>query len=140
MVARLNLGPYLRHHRIDRIGHLRARAVARTGPSWLVFGERQAAHDFLCEGELRAWLASGALQRLDTAFSRDQPERIYVQHRLDEAAGEVRDWVRRRGGAIYVCGSLNGMAQGVDAALRRILGNDGLAALAREGRYRRDVY
>ncbi|MBK6747327.1 sulfite reductase subunit alpha [Ottowia sp.] len=121
-------------------GHLRARAVARTGPSWLVFGERQAAHDFLCEGELRAWLASGALQRLDTAFSRDQPERIYVQHRLDEAAGEVRDWVRRRGGAIYVCGSLNGMAQGVDAALRRILGNDGLAALAREGRYRRDVY
>ncbi len=63
-----------------------------------------------------------------------------MQHRLDDAAGEVRDWVRRRGGAIYVCGSLNGMAQGVDAALRRILGDEGLAALAREGRYRRDVY
>ncbi|MDF1485858.1 sulfite reductase subunit alpha [Ramlibacter sp. H39-3-26] len=120
--------------------HLRARAAAGTGPNWLVFGERNAAHDFLYGDELRGWLASGVLERLDVAFSRDQPQRIHVQDRLAEAADALRDWVERRGAALYVCGSLQGMAQGVDAALRAALGDAQVTALARSGRYRRDVY
>lgn len=120
--------------------HLRARAAAGAGPNWLVFGERNAAHDYLHQDELETWRASGMLERLDLAFSRDQPARIYVQHRLEEAADTVRAWVHERGAALYVCGSLQGMAQGVDDALQAILGQDQVGQLARSGRYRRDVY
>ena len=119
--------------------HLRARVAAGAGPNWLLFGERNAAHDFLYQDEIEAWQASGLLQRLDLAFSRDQAERIYVQHRLTEAAGTLREWVDR-GAAIYVCGSLQGMAQGVDDALAAALGREQVVQLLRSGRYRRDVY
>lgn len=119
--------------------HLRARVAAGAGPHWLLFGERNAAHDFLYQDEIEAWQAGGVLQRLDLAFSRDQAERIYVQHRLTEAAGTLREWVER-GAAIYVCGSLQGMAQGVDDALAAALGREQVAQLLRSGRYRRDVY
>lgn len=120
-------------------GHLRARVAAGQHANWLLFGERHAAHDFLCRAELEAWQAAGQLERLDMVFSRDQPESLYVQHRLLQAGDAVRDWVAR-GAAIYVCGSLQGMASGVDAALRDVLGVAGLQALAADGRYRRDVY
>jgi len=123
--------------------HLRARAVAGQGPNWLVFGERRAANDFLCRAELEAWHTDGTLARLDMVFSRDaeatQGERLYVQHRLLQRAEEVAAWVER-GAAIYVCGSLQCMAAGVDGALRQVLGPERLAALTAEGRYRRDVY
>ena len=119
--------------------HLRARVAAGAGPHWLLFGERNAAHDFLYQDEIEAWQTSGLLQRLDLAFSRDQAERIYVQHRLTEAAGTLLEWVER-GAAIYVCGSLQGMAQGVDDALAAALGREQVAQLLRSGRYRRDVY
>ena len=119
--------------------HLRSRVAAGAGPHWLLFGERNAAHDFLYRDEIEAWQAGGLLQRLDLAFSRDQAERIYVQHRLTEAAGTLREWVDR-GAAIYVCGSLQGMAQGVDDALAAALGREQVAQLLRSGRYRRDVY
>ena len=79
------------------------------------------------------------LQRLDMVFSRDQAERLYVQHRLLQRHDEVRDWIAR-GAAIYVCGSLQGMASGVDAALRQIAGDGPMRELAAAGRYRRDVY
>ena len=79
------------------------------------------------------------LQRLDLAFSRDQEQPLYVQHRLLQAHEEVGRWVAR-GAAIYVCGSLDGMASGVDAALKQILGAQALGALAAADRYRRDVY
>jgi len=85
------------------------------------------------------------LQRLDLAFSRDvdargQPVRVYVQQRLVQAADALRDWVLRRDAAIYVCGSLQGMAQGVDQALHQVLGAECMEQLLRSGRYRRDVY
>ncbi|KAF1048948.1 MAG: Sulfite reductase [NADPH] flavoprotein alpha-component [Xylophilus sp.] len=121
-------------------GHLRARAAAGAAANWLVFGERQRAHDFHHRGEIAAWQAAGHLARLDLAFSRDGAERVYVQDRLREAAGTLRDWVVQRGAAIYVCGSLQGMAQGVDDALRAALGEERMAMLTRSGRYRRDVY
>jgi len=120
-------------------GHLRARAAAGAGPNWLLFGERNAAHDTLYGDELQAWLASGVLQRLDLAFSRDQAVRVYVQDRLAQAADTLREWVQG-GAAIYVCGSLQGMAQGVDDTLRAVLGVEQMEQLVRSGRYRRDVY
>ena len=137
------------------LSHLRARAsthaiqnptpmsAAQTAPAaadnWLIFGERNAAHDFLLKAEIEALQRRGHLQQLDMVFSRDQPERLYVQHRLLHHADELAKWVRN-GAAIYVCGSLKGMASGVDAALRHILGDADLSALSQEGRYRRDVY
>ena len=76
---------------------------------------------------------------MDLAFSRDQAEKIYVQDRLHEAADELRRWIDG-GAALYVCGSLQGMAGGVDRVLREVLGEEALQRLADEGRYRRDVY
>jgi sulfite reductase (NADPH) flavoprotein alpha-component len=120
-------------------GLLRARIGLGVRENWLLFGERNAAHDFLLRGELKGWRESGWLDRLDLAFSRDQAERLYVQDVLRSQAATVRDWVAR-GAAIYVCGSLQGMAGGVHDALGEILGGDLLEALGAEGRYRRDVY
>ena len=119
--------------------HLRARAAAGQHDNWLVFGERNARHDFLYRQEIEAWRASGVLRRLDMVFSRDQAERQYVQHRLLQASEEVRAWLAR-GAAVYVCGSLQGMASGVDAALRQITGEAAMRELNAAGRYRRDVY
>lgn len=120
-------------------GHLRQRARDGQGRNWLLFGERNAAHDDPYRDEIAAWRAAGLLPRLDLVFSRDQPQRLYVQDRLRQHAGAVRSWVEE-GAAIYVCGSLDGMAGGVDQALEGILGQAGLAALTAAGRYRRDVY
>jgi len=118
---------------------LKARIRAGHGRNWLLFGERNAAHDFYCRDELQGWLASGELARLDLAFSRDQAQKLYVQDRLREAADELRAWLAE-GAALYVCGSLRGMAEGVDQVLREQLGAEELAGLMAEGRYRRDVY
>jgi sulfite reductase (NADPH) flavoprotein alpha-component len=119
--------------------HLRARAAAGRHDNWLVFGERQAAHDFLYREEIETWQANGVLQRLDMVFSRDQAERFYVQHRLLQSADTLLRWLDD-GAAIYVCGSLQGMASGVDAALRQIAGEAMVSELTAIGRYRRDVY
>lgn len=119
--------------------HLKARAQADSGPNWLIYGERQAAHDFHHREDIQDWQASGVLARLDLAFSRDAACGRYVQDRLREAANTLRAWVEEDA-AIYVCGSLEGMAAGVDQALADILGRDRLEALAVAGRYRRDVY
>ncbi|RYG63034.1 oxidoreductase, partial [bacterium] len=94
---------------------------------------------FLCRDELQGWLAAGGLARLDLAFSRDQPTARYVQHLVREHAMALRNWVDE-GAAIYVCGSLQGMAGGVHEALIEVLGAEQLDALTAEGRYRRDVY
>ncbi|HYJ96615.1 MAG TPA: sulfite reductase subunit alpha [Burkholderiaceae bacterium] len=120
--------------------HLRTRAAAAArAPCWLVFGERQSAHDRYAPDEIDAWRASGVLAHADLVFSRDQPERRYVQDRLRERAALLRRWVDD-GAAIYVCGSLKGMAGGVHDALTDVLGADRLSALAAQRRYRRDVY
>lgn len=125
-------------------GHLRARAcLAAAGttvaPVWLLFGERHAAHDAHHGDEIAAWQTSGLLRELDLVFSRQTPAQPYVQHRLRARAEALQRWVAE-GAALYVCGSLQGMATGVDEALREILGEGALQALAEQGRYRRDVY
>lgn len=118
---------------------IKARRLAGHRRNWLIFGERNAAHDAFCAADIAAWRDDGSLERVDAVYSRDQPERRYVQHVLREHADALRAWVAA-GAAIYVCGSLQGMAAGVDAALRDILGEDALQALLHAGRYRRDVY
>jgi len=119
--------------------HLKARIDRGEYRNWLVFGERQAAHDHHYGAEIGAWLKQGKLARCDAVFSRDQEQRRYVQHALKAAGVELAQWVEQ-GAAIYVCGSLRTMAADVDAALEAILGRPALDALTAAGRYRRDVY
>jgi sulfite reductase (NADPH) flavoprotein alpha-component len=118
---------------------LKARIAAGQSRNWLLFGERHAEHDFYWREQVQGWLASGDLARLDLAFSRDQPSKLYVQDRLRMAAEQLQRWVAE-GAVIYVCGSLQGMASGVDAVLREVLGSAQVDALQEAGRYRRDVY
>lgn len=118
---------------------LRQRIAQGRFRNWLIFGERNAEHDFHYRDEILGWKECGQIERLDLAFSRDQPERIYVQDRLEAAAGLVREWVEQ-GAVIHVCGSLQGMSSGVDAALRRILGDAKVHELTVNAHYRRDVY
>ena len=119
-------------------GHLRARALAGQGRNWLLFGERNAAHDFHYRDELEAMRRAGRLD-LDLAWSRDDGAARYVQDLLPARADKLRAWVAD-GAAIYVCGSLEGMAAGVDQALEQILGRIQLDTLVTERRYQRDVY
>ena len=119
--------------------HLRQRIAAGQHANWLLFGERNAAHDCLFCDELLAWKAAGQLAALDQVYSRDAAPLKYVQHAVAAQAAQLREWVAR-GAAIYVCGSLQGMAGGVHDALAAALGQDQLDALDAEGRYRRDVY
>lgn len=118
---------------------LRARALAGQGRNWLLFGERSRACDFFCGDELQAALEAGDLQYLDLAFSRDQARKHYVQDLLREHSARLHAWLDE-GAAIYVCGSLDGMAGGVDVALREVLGDECVQQLVEDGRYRRDVY
>ncbi len=118
---------------------LKARITQGQMRNWLLFGERNRAYDFHCATELQSWLEAGRLSRLDLAFSRDQAEKVYVQDRLRETADELRTWLDD-GAAIYICGSLLGMAAGVDQVLKDVLGEQRVSELIEQGRYRRDVY
>lgn len=126
----------------------RAEAGAK-GKSWLFFGERNFTNDFLYQIDWQDHLGSGALSRIDVAFSRDQPEKIYVQHRLWERRAELQSWIAD-GAHLYVCGDEKGMAKDVDQTLVKILaeplngdedaGRAKLKELSKAGRYQRDVY
>jgi sulfite reductase (NADPH) flavoprotein alpha-component len=119
------------------------------GPAWLFFGEQTAAHDFLFEEEMQAWLADGTLTRLDTAFSRDQATKVYVQDRMRENAAELWRWFQD-GAHFFVCGDATRMARDADATLRQMAVSEGgltetqarewIVTLARQGRYKRDIY
>lgn len=119
--------------------HLQARRRQGARQNWLLFGERTAAHDFFFGDEIRALQKEGFLTHLDLVFSRDAGGPRYVQDLLPINAQRLREWVEA-GAAIYVCGSLQGMSQGVDQALATILGRDLLDQLAENRRYCRDVY
>ena len=123
------------------IAGLRAHIKARpTGTrNWLIFGERNSAHDALLGQEIAEWIASGHLERCDLVFSRDGEGPRYVADAIDVAQDEVLTWVMA-GAAIYVCVSLSGMAGDVDTTLARILDREILDDLIDQGSYRRDVY
>lgn len=118
---------------------LKLRAKRAHKRNWLVFGERNIRCDYYYRDEIESWSAAGLLARVDLAFSRDQPERIHVQDRLQAQAAMLLQWVDD-GAAIHVCGSAQGMATGVHETLVRILGEARLDDLQEQGRYRRDVY
>nr|WP_260227644.1 molybdopterin-dependent oxidoreductase [Streptomyces sp. Je 1-79] len=125
------------------------RARGHRGPNWLFFGEQHRATDFFYEDELTALLAEGTLTRLDTAFSRDQRAKVYVQDRMREQGPQLWSWLQD-GAHFYVCGDAARMAKDVDQALRDIaaahggLDEEGAALyvkqLAADKRYVRDVY
>ncbi|XBT45186.1 bifunctional nitrate reductase/sulfite reductase flavoprotein subunit alpha [Pseudomonas viridiflava] len=118
------------------------------GANWLFFGEQYAATDFYYQEQLQAWQAAGHL-RLDTAFSRDQAEKVYVQQRMLEQGAQLWQWLEA-GAYFFVCGDAQRMARDVDAALRAIVAEHGgmdaaaagayVEALGKARRYRRDVY
>ena len=124
-------------------------ATGQAGDNWLFFGEQRRALDFLYEEQLTAMHKDGVLNRLDTAFSRDQAKKIYVQDRMQEHAAELFAWLER-GAYFYVCGDATRMAKDVELALLDSIakGSNGtldqaaeyLAQMKKDKRYQRDVY
>jgi sulfite reductase (NADPH) flavoprotein alpha-component len=124
-------------------------AKGASGDNWLFFGDQHRADDFLYEEQLTAMQKDGTLTRLDTAFSRDQAEKIYVQDRMRESAAELYAWLER-GAYVYICGDASRMAKAVEQALLDAIaeGSQGtldaaseyLAGMKKQKRYQRDVY
>ena len=121
------------------LAHLRERASAGGAPAWLFFGERHPDHDDFHAAERHALAADGVLSRQAAAWSRLGHGHRYVQDAVAAAAADIAAAVAG-GAAIYVCGSVAGMAPAVHAALAAILGDERLEAMLADGRYRRDIY
>jgi sulfite reductase (NADPH) flavoprotein alpha-component len=119
------------------------------GKSWLIFGDQHYTYDFLYQLEWQDHLKSGALSRIDVAFSRDQPEKVYVQDRIIEQAKDIYAWLEE-GAHFYVCGDASRMAHDVNEALISVVETQGgksreeaeayVEALKKAKRYQRDVY
>lgn len=120
-----------------------------TGKSWLFFGDRRFATDFLYQVEWQRWLKEGVLTKLDVAFSRDTAEKVYVQHRMLQHAQTLYAWLKE-GAVFYVCGDATHMAHDVHQALLTIISQQGnvsvaqaqayVEEMAQQRRYQRDVY
>ncbi|HWE78457.1 MAG TPA: flavodoxin domain-containing protein [Pseudolabrys sp.] len=125
------------------------RAVGATGKNWLFFGDRSFTHDFLYQLDWQDAIKDGALTRMDVAFSRDRPDKVYVQHKVWERRKDLIDWLEN-GAIFYVCGDAKSMAKDVRAMLVNAYADvktwsaDGaeqaVAALERDRRYLQDVY
>jgi sulfite reductase (NADPH) flavoprotein alpha-component len=124
-------------------------ATGQAGKNWLFFGEQRAQLDFLYKDQLQAMYKDGVLTHLDTAFSRDQARKIYVQDRMQERAAELFQWLEC-GAFFYVCGDATRMAKDVETALLDVIANGSngtlehaaeyLDAMKKQKRYQRDVY
>ncbi len=125
------------------------RALGHTGRNWLFFGDQHRAENYYYQDELEAFAADGLLTRLDTAFSRDQPRRVYVQHKMREHGEILWRWLED-GAHFYVCGDAARMARDVDITLTNIIrthggmsesaAHDYKRELIADKRYVRDVY
>jgi sulfite reductase (NADPH) flavoprotein alpha-component len=125
------------------------RALGHKGRNWLFFGERSAETDYLYREELETMHTEGHVTRLDTAFSRDQDDKVYVQDKMLQNGREFWRWLQD-GASVYVCGDASYMAKDVHVALCRIVENEGgkssenaqeyVNALKEQHRYHRDVY
>lgn len=124
-------------------------ALGHPGRNWLFFGDQRYTYDFLYQLEWQDHLKSGALTHLDVAFSRDQPEKVYVQHKMLDHAKELYAWLEE-GAHFYVCGDATRMANDVHEALVSIVQKQGARTreaaeayvedLKKSKRYQRDVY
>jgi len=125
------------------------RATGASGKSWLFFGDRSFTHDFLYQLDWQEALADGAITRMDVAFSRDTPQKVYVQHKMWERRRDLVDWLDN-GAHFYVCGDAKAMAKDVRATLARAYAEvkalspeaaeQAVATLEREKRYLQDTY
>ena len=125
------------------------KASGASGKNWLFFGEQQAKSDFFYRDEFEGYQADGTLAKFTTAFSRDQAEKIYVQHRILENAAEFYDWLEN-GAIFYICGDAARMAKDVDTAMHQVVEKAGgktpeqaaeyVDALKKDKLYRKDVY
>lgn len=128
---------------------LEERKLQGAKENWLFFGDRRQASDFLYREELEGYLKEGTLARLDLAWSRDQKEKIYVQHLMEKDGAELWKWIEK-GACFYVCGDASRMAKDVDDALHALIAKHGkmsedeakefVAQLKKDKRYQRDVY
>ena len=126
------------------------KAIGAKGKNWLFFGAQHEHCDFAYRDEFEAFQKEGILTRLDCAWSRDQPEKFYVQHCLMENAAEIWKWLDGEGAHFFVCGDARRMAKDVDATLRKIVqaqggktfdeANEYVEKLKSDKRYKRDVY
>jgi sulfite reductase (NADPH) flavoprotein alpha-component len=126
------------------------KATGAKGENWLFFGSQHERCDFAYGDEFKAFGNEGLLTRLDCAWSRDQPQKIYVQHKMMENAAEIWKWIDADGAHFFVCGDARRMAKDVDATLRKIVqeqggknfeeANEYVEKLKRDKRYKRDVY
>ena len=125
------------------------RALGHAGPNWLFFGEQHAETDYYYRDEIERMRADGFLTELDLAFSRDQRDKVYVQHLMRKRGAELWRWLQD-GAQLYVCGNADPMAKDVDRALCRIAAEHGnldheaareyVRSLSADKRYHRDVY
>ena len=125
------------------------KATGSSGKNWLFFGDRSQKTDYLYEDEWIAYQKDGILSDLDLAWSRDQQEKVYVQHKMLEKKGQMWSWLNE-GAVFYVCGDASRMAKDVDQALRTIAQDEGqmseedaagwVKGLQKEKRYLKDVY
>ncbi|MFD9625539.1 assimilatory sulfite reductase (NADPH) flavoprotein subunit [Peribacillus muralis] len=119
------------------------------GKTWLFFGDQHFVTDFLYQTEWQKWLETGALTKMDVAFSRDTDEKVYVQNRMTEQSGELFQWLQD-GAALYICGDEKNMAHDVHHTLIEIIEKEGrmshadaqayLDEMQKNKRYQRDVY
>jgi sulfite reductase (NADPH) flavoprotein alpha-component len=124
-------------------------ATGATGRNWYFFGEQHFSSDFLYQTEMQQWVQTGVLTRLELAFSRDQEEKIYVQHRMKQKASELFDWIDN-GAFLFISGTKDPMSKDVENTLLEIIRKEGkktgeeaiayLKQLKEEGRYEKDVY
>lgn len=124
-------------------------ATGAVGRNWFFFGEQYFLTDFLYQSEMQQYVQTGVLTNIDLAFSRDQPTKIYVQHRMLEKAAELYQWISN-GAYLFISGTKDPMSKDVEAALLQIIGQEGkktteeaklfLEKLEKEGRYEKDVY
>jgi sulfite reductase (NADPH) flavoprotein alpha-component len=125
-------------------------AVGAKGKNWLLFGAQREKCDYAYRDDFAQFQRDGILTRLDCAWSRDQAQKIYVQHKMLESAAEIWKWIDAEGAQFFVCGDARRMAKDVDAALRKIVqeqggrsveaANEYVETLKSEKRYKRDVY
>src|SRR5881296_1614908 len=126
------------------------KATGAKGKNWLFFGAQHESCDFAYGDEFKTYQKEGLLARLDCAWSRDQQQKIYVQHKMTENADEIWKWIDAEGAHFFVCGDARRMAKDVDATLRKIVqaqggknveqANEYVEKLKNEKRYKRDVY
>jgi sulfite reductase (NADPH) flavoprotein alpha-component len=124
--------------------------IGAKGKNWLFFGAQHESCDFAYREDFEAFMKEGILTRFDCAWSRDQAQKIYVQHKMGENAAEIWKWIDAEGAQFFVCGDARRMAKDVDATLRKIVqehggktvdqANEYVEKLKSDKRYKRDVY